>query len=473
MEAANDSDTGWDVSRPHVRLWLTLALGVLGMILFPFGEGFAPSAFDNARGLPLFTWMTAAFLCVWLLHRVDGRRVPRPQKFLMAVVLAMSLLSPGHLFGVRNPDGLVQAGFFWLSFLLLALIAGVSFVRWQVQGDADSCSWKASLLRGLAVAFTAPLLLFASRPVGGDKHRPVLERLSGAILAVLPHVLVAGFALPFFLGVCRYDRLESGLGLPWQSFSVWASLACALLFVLNPWPAQPRISEADHLTPLRKSWYVATLVFAAVVLLLLLVLREFVFLLIFFHPAFIWGGVGCALAVALVPWPEYPALPRLGALPDSRKMGALGTAAFLGMAAVALSSFARGPFLHVVSGELFAAAFDPIHTGGALDQPTLHKWFNLFVFFSAMVLPYVAAARWMGDRGSRLGYWAFVIPTVVLCVCLLSILTLPFYWVIQYIGAEGWTFRRLLGLVYGLTGYAVVLAFLCWAVWPSREEQET
>ncbi len=293
------------------------------------------------------------------------------------------------------------------------------------------------------------------------------------MLAVLPHVLAAGFVLPFALSVLRYDCLVSGLGLPWQSFAVWACVGCALLFVLNPWPAYPRISKTDHLTPSRRRWSMVGVVFAAVVLFLVLVLREFVIVLIFFHPAFIWGGVGCALAVVLVPWPECPALPKLGALPDSRRMGTLGTAVFLGMAAVALGTFAYGPFLHIVSGGLFASAFDPIHTGGALDQPSLHKWFNLFVFFSAMALPYVAAARWMSERGSRLGYWAFAIPTVALCVCLLSILTVPFYWLIQYIGAEGCTFRRLLGLVYGFTGYGVVLVFLCWAVWPPRKEERT
>ena len=57
-------------------------------------------------------------------------------------------------------------------------------------------------------------------------------------------------------------------------------------------------------------------------------------------------------------------------------------------------------------------------------------------------------------------------------IILLSILTLPFYGLIQYIGEMGCTVRRLSGMADGVAGYGIVLVFLCWAVWPSRKEPE-
>jgi hypothetical protein len=472
MDMASDSDAAWNVPQPYLRLWLTLALGLLGMFLFPFGEGFAPDAFAHVHRLPLFVWMTAAFGGVLLIHRAERWSMPGAQALLMDLVLALSLLVSVGVGEKQQHWGQSLGNFYWLCFLLLLLIMGASAARPRSLRESGTGSLRESLLRGPAIALTAPLLLYASRPVGSDGPSSGLHRLSGAVLSALPHVLAAGFALPFFLSVCRYDKLASGVGLMWQSFTVWAWIGCALLFVLSPWPAHPRVVRRDDLTQACKRASLATIALVAILLFQKVVLREFVLFLMFFHPAFIWGGVGCVLALVLVPWPEYPALPRLGALSTARKMGPLDTVLFLTLALVALGSFAWGPFIHIVSGQLFANTFNPDDAVGGLDQPSLSKWFFLFALFSATVLPYVAAARWMSNRESRWGYWAFAIPAVALCLCLLSILTLPFYGLIQYIGEMGCTVRRLLGLEYGLTGYGAVLAFLCWAVWPPRKEEK-
>ena len=136
----------------------------------------------------------------------------------------------------------------------------------------------------------------------------------------------------------------------------------------------------------------------------------------------------------------------------------------MAMALAPLASFAWRPFLYAASGQLFASHFDGTHVGGALDQPSLHKWFFLFTWFTALVIPYVATARWMSDRTSLSARWVFAGFAAALCLCLFSILNLPFYWLLQYIHAMGFTARRVYGLVYGLMGYAAVLAFLRWAV---------
>jgi hypothetical protein len=469
MDRTTDTDATWDVSRPHPRLWLTLALGLTGMLLFPFEEGFAPDAFAHARGVPLFAWMTAAFAGVWLLHRVEHAFIPKAQYLLMGLALVLSLAIPLGVRGMQRSGDQSAAGFFCFCLIVLLLIAGASAIQARQRPDAGSL--RACLLRGPVLALTAPLLLYASRPVGGNTPASALQRLTRAAFAVLPHVLALGFALPFFLGVWRYNALSSGLGLRWQSFTIWACLGCALLFLLTPWPAYPRIPERGSVSKARRWASLATLALVAAVLLYMAVRGKFMITMIFFLPAFIWAAVGCAMVVVLIPWPAYPALPRLGEVPAARKMGALGTALFLALALGALGSFAYEPFLFIASGQPVSTAFDPEEEGG-LDQSSPFKFFFLFVDFSAMVLPYVAAARWMGNRRSRPGYWAFALPTVVLCLCLLSILSPPFFYRVQQIGAMGWTAGRTDGLVCGVVGYGVVLAFLCWAVWPSRNGEK-
>jgi len=118
----------------------------------------------------------------------------------------------------------------------------------------------------------------------------------------------------------------------------------------------------------------------------------------------------------------------------------------------------------VVSGHLFTGSFNRIHAGIYLDQPTIGKWYFLFTLFTVMVIPATALARWINHRKTRLAYWSFVIPTLAFYLYLLLILTIPFSWLIQYIHAMGVTERRICGLLYGLTSYILILAFLYWAI---------
>ena len=228
MGRANDSDSAWDVSRPCVRLWLTLALGLLGMRLFPFEEGFAPDAFAHARGTPLFAWLVAAFGGVWLLHRMELTGMPKFQYLLMGLALVLSLVIPPFVRGVLLPGDQNTAGFFCFCLIVLLLIAGASALQARQRPNAGSL--RACLLRGPVLALTAPLLLYASRPVGGNTPASALQRLTRALFAVLPmcsrsalpcrSFLVCGDTTRFPRGwACGGKRLRYGHALAAPCFS--------------------------------------------------------------------------------------------------------------------------------------------------------------------------------------------------------------------------------------------------------------
>jgi len=286
--------------------------------------------------------------------------------------------------------------------------------------------------------------------------------------ALFPYALAAGFGLTLF-GFEFYAHAR-WLGMACLSFSLWAWLGCGLLFLLGPWPHYPRVLKSENVPRERVMAPLGTALFAAMALLALWAASgnwnplKWPGDLIRLMQILPWPWLGCALFFIVSPWPAYPRLPKLGRLPRTRGMGPAATALFLALALVPMASFAYGTFLYVISGRLFASGFDPVHVGGALDQPSLTKCFFVFTYFTALVFPYVAAARWASDRSTRWGSWAFALPAVALCVCLLSVLTVAFWWTIQYIDAMGFTLRRVCGLVYGLGAYTMVLGFLCWAV---------
>jgi hypothetical protein len=381
----------------------------------------------------------------------------------LVMILAILLFSgPGEqLEGM----GLGVVGLaFRFSVLILVLVAGAVGMRLRIQGKGSLRSNVGTLETGAAVALTAPLLLFASRPDREDAPGSRIRNLSRPAFPLFLFLIALGFALQFALDAAGYHDLAGGPALVGFSFSAWALLGCGLLFMLSPWPAQPRIPRTDDISPAKKAGSLVTIAMVGLAMVHLVLLGEAGYLLLML----IAGGVGVLLLLILVPWPKYPPIPRLGPLPDARRIGPVGTLTFLAVPLIALGFFALGPFLYVVSGGLFASEFSRSHIGGALDQPSLNKWFFLFLLFSANVLPYAAAVRWMSRRKTRFGFWAFTIPTAALCLMLLSVLTVPYWWVIQYIGAMGWTAKRFWGLVYGLGGYVAVILFFAWSVWPGR-----
>lgn len=121
-------------------------------------------------------------------------------------------------------------------------------------------------------------------------------------------------------------------------------------------------------------------------------------------------------------------------------------------------------FTVVLSGRIFSDGWDRIHAGFTLDQPTIGKWYFWFTVFTVVWLSYMALVRRICVCGSKLRHWIFTIGLTVLCLFLVCLLTIPFWWLIQYIQTMGWTPKRFFGLLYGIGGYLVVLGFWFWAV---------
>ena len=166
-----------------------------------------------------------------------------------------------------------------------------------------------------------------------------------------------------------------------------------------------------------------------------------------------------------------------------RKLGIVGTAVLMALPlALIFYLFSddvlnvRNICFHVLSGRLFTRQWDPIHpvhAGYYLDQPTIGKYYFMFTAMTVIVLPYLAIVRKRCARRTRLEYWTFVIPTAFLCLFMLCLLTIPFYWLIQWIDAAGRTSGRTYAQLYGVGGYIIVLGFFFWAIWPPKRKEES
>lgn len=450
--------------RPGARLGLTLALGALGVYLLPGGKDFfGVNVFAELRNPGCFAWLTAACAGTALLHRIEGWHMPRALHLYMGAILALALLAPLPVEWIQDAGERGTIHFWVFGVLLLLLLGGASQVKQaRVRGR-----WS-DLSRTLATALTAPLLLYASRAAEDAEGVAPPKQVVRGILAVFPHLLAAGFL--FGLLTLSFNDRYVPLGIGCMSFSVWSALGCALLFGLSPWPGAPCIEPVPYSSRTSKRLTYALLIAAAAALATALLSRQLLYLLIFFQPQVFWGGIGVLLLIVLVPWPPHPALPRLGALPPARAAHPLSTFLFLALAAAPLCVFSFGILKYIVSCELFTASFDPDHAGNSLDQTTCAKWFFIFEFFAAMTLAYAAAARWMSARATRLGYWAYTLPVILMCASLLCMLTPPSFWLLQIIAHMGWTVTRALGVPFAASGYLLVLAFLCWAIWPQPKE---
>jgi hypothetical protein len=127
----------------------------------------------------------------------------------------------------------------------------------------------------------------------------------------------------------------------------------------------------------------------------------------------------------------------------------------------------------VLSARIFTERFDIAHAGTAMDQPGIHKWLFWFTATTVVSLPYAAAVRWLSDRSKTAGHLAYAVPTALLCIFLLCVLSWPLTWLIQYVHSMGFTPRRAYGLAYAGAGGFLVIGFLCWSVRRQRVGAET
>ncbi|WP_168442649.1 hypothetical protein [Pontiella desulfatans] len=125
----------------------------------------------------------------------------------------------------------------------------------------------------------------------------------------------------------------------------------------------------------------------------------------------------------------------------------------------------------ILSGRMCTERFSIIHAGSALDQPTIGKWLFWFTVMAATALPCTAGVGWLANRTSKAGRIAFSVNTFVLGFMLLSILSWPVLWLIQYICSMGFTPRRIQGLLYSISAAAGIILFLIWATRKPQSRQ--
>lgn len=125
------------------------------------------------------------------------------------------------------------------------------------------------------------------------------------------------------------------------------------------------------------------------------------------------------------------------------------------------STYASLPSL--ISGRVFLA-YPPDPQGSAGPAHSIRLWYMGVTAFIIIALPFTVAARYLSHRKTSSAYWSFAIPTSILYLYLLIILTIPFSWLIRYIDVMGFTPKRIHALFYGLGGYIIILAFLYWVL---------
>ena len=159
-----------------------------------------------------------------------------------------------------------------------------------------------------------------------------------------------------------------------------------------------------------------------------------------------------------------------------RKLGVAGTAVLMGLLLALLawkcfgSRDAFSMFYRVFSGQLFAEQWDTTSPEAPFVLPKPGRGYAGFAVIAVIVLPYVALVRKICARRTRLEYWTFVIPTAILCLLLICIVTVPFCWSIKWMDAAG---RGPGEMVVGLGGYIIVLGFFFWAIRPPKRKEES
>jgi hypothetical protein len=118
---------------------------------------------------------------------------------------------------------------------------------------------------------------------------------------------------------------------------------------------------------------------------------------------------------------------------------------------------ARRVPLGVLSGVLFQMPWNIVHAGFCMDQPTLGKWYFLSTVFCGMWMFCAFGASRICMSSSPTMRRVFASLTICGTFLYLLVLTVPFFWTLQYIHTMGFTHRRLIALAWGLVGYIIIV----------------
>lgn len=444
-----------------MRLGLTVMLGLLGAWLMPVQRGFFPHVSAGHYRVALFAWLIVAVAGVLLLHR--GIRVPTHLRLFVYMGLALAIA----LVGI--PSSGMNDPFDCLSLAKITLIAFFVLMAGFTYGSQSSCRPTCSMIyntvRGIALAVASPLLLFTSRPQG--------EGLFGVSVRAGFLLFLCALASPLLsLGRDHYPRFMwnfvnvDDMILMCQSFSHWAWLGCAVVSVLTPWPEILRFSDPEKRGKSNRIQFLTVPGLATAALALLAILKWRIFLVVLSYSLLLLYLNWHAFVLLLITTPYRCSfrVPKLQDLDPKARMGTLGTALFLGVALVPLALWCGPDIGTLVTGKLFTEKIFLMRTGWVLDQSTIQSGYCRFILLGGMMSAYVAVARWLCNRSSLPGYWAFALPTAGLCFCLLSYLTCVFYSLAAYIHTLGFTLLRIYGLAFGVGCYIMTALFVWWAL---------
>ena len=119
--------------------------------------------------------------------------------------------------------------------------------------------------------------------------------------------------------------------------------------------------------------------------------------------------------------------------------------------------YARRVPIAVLSGALFREPWRIVHAGFCMDQPTIGKWYFWSTVFSGMwIFCAFGASRICMSSSRAIRHVYALLITCGACLYLL-VLTVPFFWTLQYIHTMGFTHRRLIALAWGLVGYIIIV----------------
>lgn len=125
---------------------------------------------------------------------------------------------------------------------------------------------------------------------------------------------------------------------------------------------------------------------------------------------------------------------------------------------------------YLVGGEVWTDT--RIITGGALDEPSLHKGLFLFLVSVVVAACTAAVARWALVSPTRSERVIFRLLSTPLFLLPLALITTTFAHLVRYIGAMGFTERRTAGLIVISGGY-LVLWLMTQLTWSFRHRQTT
>jgi hypothetical protein len=111
----------------------------------------------------------------------------------------------------------------------------------------------------------------------------------------------------------------------------------------------------------------------------------------------------------------------------------------------------------VLGGALFRTPWHIAHAGFSMDQPTIGKWFFWSTVFSGMWMLFAFGASSICISSSQAIRRACALLTTCGTCLYLLVLTVPFFWTLQYIHTMGFTNRRLIALSWGLVGYIIIV----------------